>query len=83
MSFSSLGLSKPLMQAIHKQGYEAPSPIQSAAIPAVLSGKDVLAAAQTGTGKTAGFTLPLLQLLDIKNLIEYTRIDWFKKSIKI
>jgi len=52
------------LRAIEKQGYTTPTPIQAQAIPAVLSGRDVLAAAQTGTGKTAGFTLPLLQLLD-------------------
>jgi ATP-dependent RNA helicase RhlE len=63
MSFKSLGLSEPLLKAIAKKGYETPSPIQSKAIPPVLQGKDVLASAQTGTGKTAGFTLPLLHLL--------------------
>ena len=63
MSFSSLGLSEQLVRATTDQGYETPSPIQAKAIPAVLSGKDVMAAAQTGTGKTAGFTLPLLQRL--------------------
>ena len=63
MSFSSLGLSEQLVRATADQGYETPSPIQQQAIPAVLSGKDVMAAAQTGTGKTAGFTLPLLQRL--------------------
>jgi ATP-dependent RNA helicase RhlE len=63
MSFKSLGLSEPLLRAISKKGYETPSPIQSKAIPPVLEGKDVLASAQTGTGKTAGFTLPLLHLL--------------------
>ncbi|MDX1598564.1 MAG: DEAD/DEAH box helicase [Marinobacter sp.] len=63
MSFSSLGLSEQLVRATSDQGYETPSPIQAQAIPAVLSGKDVMAAAQTGTGKTAGFTLPLLQRL--------------------
>ena len=56
MSFSSLGLSEQLVRATADQGYETPSPIQQQAIPAVLSGKDVMAAAQTGTGKTAGFT---------------------------
>ncbi len=66
MSFLSLGLSEPLLRAIRKQGYKKPSPIQARAIPTILKGKDVLAAAQTGTGKTAGFTLPLLQLLDTK-----------------
>ncbi len=64
MSFSSLGLSDPLLRAIDEKGYTKPSPIQLEAIPAVLSGKDIMAAAQTGTGKTAGFTLPLLQRLD-------------------
>ncbi|MGB3464463.1 MAG: DEAD/DEAH box helicase [Cyclobacteriaceae bacterium] len=63
MSFDSLGLSKPLLKAIDKKGYTTPSPIQQKAIPVVLDGKDVLASAQTGTGKTAGFTLPILQLL--------------------
>ena len=63
MSFSSLGLSEQLVRATTDQGYETPSPIQAQAIPAVLSGRDVMAAAQTGTGKTAGFTLPLLQRL--------------------
>ena len=67
MSFSQLGLSAPLQQAIEKQGYTTPSPIQEQAIPAILSGKDVLAAAQTGTGKTAGFALPLLQRLEQGN----------------
>ncbi|MDP7593734.1 MAG: DEAD/DEAH box helicase [Litorilituus sp.] len=61
--FTELGLSKPLLKAINEQGYDTPSPIQAQAIPAVISGKDVMAAAQTGTGKTAGFTLPLLQRL--------------------
>jgi len=63
MSFYSLGLSEQLVRATADQGYETPSPIQAKAIPAVLSGRDVMAAAQTGTGKTAGFTLPLLQRL--------------------
>lgn len=63
MTFSSLGLSEPLLRAIQEKGYTTPFPIQTQAIPAVLSGKDVMAAAQTGTGKTAGFTLPLLQRL--------------------
>ena len=63
MSFNFLGLSDPLLKAISDKGYEEPSPIQLKAIPAILSGRDVMAMAQTGTGKTAGFTLPLLQLL--------------------
>lgn len=63
MSFDSLGLSAPILAAVAEQGYETPSPIQAQAIPAVIEGRDVMAAAQTGTGKTAGFTLPLLELL--------------------
>ena len=63
MSFASLGLSDPILKAVAEKGYETPSPIQLKAIPAVIEGKDVMAAAQTGTGKTAGFTLPLLELL--------------------
>lgn len=63
MSFQSLGLSEALLKAVSKKGYTTPSPIQQKAIPPVLEGKDVLASAQTGTGKTAGFTLPLLHLL--------------------
>lgn len=63
MSFKSLGLSNALLKAISIKGYTDPSPIQLKAIPAILEGKDVLASAQTGTGKTAGFTLPMLQIL--------------------
>ena len=63
MSFDSLGLSAPILDAVKAQGYDTPSPIQAQAIPLVLKGRDVMAAAQTGTGKTAGFTLPLLQNL--------------------
>ena len=63
MAFSALGLSEPIVRAVEAQGYEQPSPIQSQAIPIVLAGKDLMAAAQTGTGKTAGFTLPILELL--------------------
>jgi len=63
MSFTELGLQDSLQRAIHGVGYTKATPIQTQAIPAILSGNDVMAAAQTGTGKTAGFTLPLLQLL--------------------
>lgn len=63
MSFDSLGLSAELLRAISEQGYTKPTPIQSKAIPVILQGRDVLGGAQTGTGKTAGFTLPLLQRL--------------------
>ena len=63
MSFESLGLAEPLLRAIAEAGYTIPTPIQAQAIPAVLAGGDLLAGAQTGTGKTAGFTLPLLHKL--------------------
>ena len=63
MSFDSLGLNPELLRAVADKGYTEPTPIQREAIPAVLAGRDVLAGAQTGTGKTAGFVLPLLQIL--------------------
>jgi ATP-dependent RNA helicase RhlE len=63
MSFSNLGLSAEIVRAVTAKGYTEPTPIQAQAIPAVLQGSDILAGAQTGTGKTAGFTLPILQLL--------------------
>ncbi len=63
MSFDSLGLSESLLRAVNELGYTVPTPIQLQAIPAVLNGGDLLAGAQTGTGKTAGFTRPILQRL--------------------
>ena len=63
MSFDSLGLAEPLLRAIHEYGYTTPTPIQAQAIPTILSGADLLGGAQTGTGKTAGFTLPMLHRL--------------------
>jgi ATP-dependent RNA helicase RhlE len=63
MSFHTLGLSDPILKAIKEQGYTTPTPIQKEAIPVILAKKDILAGAQTGTGKTAGFTLPILELL--------------------
>jgi ATP-dependent RNA helicase RhlE len=63
MTFKELGLSAPILKAVNAQGYNEPSPIQAKAIPAVLEGHDLMAAAQTGTGKTAGFTLPILERL--------------------
>ena len=63
MTFNTLGLSDTLLQAVKQTGYTSPTPIQERAIPEILAGRDVMAAAQTGTGKTAGFTLPLLQLI--------------------
>ena len=63
MNFTDLGLAEPLLRAVREHGYEIPTPIQVQAIPAVLRGGDLLAGAQTGTGKTAGFVLPMLQRL--------------------
>ena len=63
MTFSTLGLSEPLLKAVLEQGYNTPTPIQAQAIPVILKGHDLLASAQTGTGKTAGFALPILQRL--------------------
>ncbi len=66
MSFSDLGLRAEILRSISDQGYTEPTPIQAQAIPVVLQGHDLMAAAQTGTGKTAGFTLPILQLLSTR-----------------
>ena len=74
MSFKSLGLNNALLKAVEKQGYTKPSPIQEKAIPVILEGKDVLASAQTGTGKTAGFSLPMLQILDATRHPKYRPI---------
>ncbi|MET0777343.1 MAG: DEAD/DEAH box helicase [Pseudomonas mandelii] len=63
MTFATLGLIEPLLRSLETLGYQTPTPVQAQAIPAVLAGRDLMAAAQTGTGKTAGFALPLLQLL--------------------
>jgi ATP-dependent RNA helicase RhlE len=63
MNFTELGLAEPLLRAVRDQGYDIPTPIQAQAIPAVLKGGDLMAGAQTGTGKTAGFTLPMLHRL--------------------
>ncbi|MEK8050224.1 DEAD/DEAH box helicase [Ideonella sp. DXS22W] len=73
MKFTDLGLAEPLLRAVHEQGYDAPTPIQAQAIPAVLKGGDLLAGAQTGTGKTAGFTLPLLQRLSVDKPVRDAR----------
>ena len=63
MSFDTLGLTPELLRAVADEGYTEPTPVQREAIPLVLEGRDVLAGAQTGTGKTAAFVLPMLQLL--------------------
>ena len=67
MSFESLGLKAELLRAVSENGYSTPTPIQKQAIPLVLEGRDIMGGAQTGTGKTAGFTLPLLQRLISSN----------------
>jgi ATP-dependent RNA helicase RhlE len=67
MGFNDLGLRAEILRSLAEQGYDTPTPIQSKAIPAVLDGADLMAAAQTGTGKTAGFTLPILQTLSTRN----------------
>ncbi|RRV06219.1 DEAD/DEAH box helicase [Pseudomonas sp. v388] len=66
MTFASLGLIEPLLRALETLGYQTPTPVQTQAIPPVLAGRDLMAAAQTGTGKTAGFALPLLQRLTME-----------------
>ena len=63
MSFDHLGLAPELLRAVADEGYTEPTPVQAEAIPLVLAGRDVLAGAQTGTGKTAAFVLPILQIL--------------------
>jgi ATP-dependent RNA helicase RhlE len=77
MSFSQLGLSEAIVRAVTECGYTTPTPIQQQAIPAVLAGGDLLAGAQTGTGKTAGFTLPLLQ-----RLLSTPRTEGAKRPIR-
>ena len=66
LSFSDLGLSEPVLKAVNQAGYETPSPIQAQSIKPLLEGRDLLGQAQTGTGKTAAFSLPLLSRLDVK-----------------
>jgi ATP-dependent RNA helicase RhlE len=77
MKFTQLGLNKSLLKAIQEEGYITPTPIQTKAIPVIIEGRDVLAAAQTGTGKTAGFTLPLLERLS------QTKPQMKKKQIRV
>src|SRR5437763_1981285 len=64
MKFENLNLIEPLLKAVYKKGYLNPTPIQEKAIPIILQGKDIFGCAQTGTGKTAAFALPMLQLLE-------------------
>ncbi|HEY4706252.1 MAG TPA: DEAD/DEAH box helicase [Thermodesulfobacteriota bacterium] len=74
MSFDSLGLMAELLSSVQAQGYTSPTPVQAKAIPVILEGRDVLAGAQTGTGKTAAFTLPMLQLLNRKANVQRGRL---------
>lgn len=73
MLFSQLKLSPNILKAVADQGYETPTPVQAQAIPVILEGRDILAGAQTGTGKTAGFTLPLLQILSESPVVKPKR----------
>ena len=73
MLFTDLGLAEPLLRAVKDQGYDVPTPIQAQAIPQVLKGGDLLAGAQTGTGKTAGFVLPMLQRLSLAKPVKDAR----------
>ena len=63
-TFESLNLSEPILRAVRAAGYETPSPIQALAVPKILEGRDVFGCAQTGTGKTAAFALPIMQMLE-------------------
>ena len=76
MQFKDLHINKPILKAIVEKGYETPTLVQQRAIPAILEGKDVIVSAQTGTGKTAAFALPILQLL-------YPKQDAAKSGKKI
>lgn len=69
LRFSELGLSEPILKALDEVGYESPSPIQAETIPPLLAGRDVLGQAQTGTGKTAAFALPILASLDLSRAL--------------
>jgi ATP-dependent RNA helicase RhlE len=80
MTFDDLKLAPAILKAVHEQGYEIPTPIQAQAIPAVLDGKDLLAGAQTGTGKTAAFVLPLLQKLSTG---EATKSKFGSRGIRV
>lgn len=73
MTFETLGLSEPLVKAVYDKGYTTPSPIQAQTIPVVLQGHDVMACAQTGTGKTAGFVLPILEQLKTMPKVQHNR----------
>src|SRR5258707_15823296 len=76
MSFDQLGLTPELLRAVAAQGYTEPTPVQAEAIPFVLAGRDVLAGAQTGTGKTAAFVLPILQRSEERRVGKECRSRW-------
>ena len=75
MTFDELNLAPAILKAVRELGYENPTPIQAQAIPAVLAGQDLLAGAQTGTGKTAAFTLPMLHKLTMSRIMGALRAD--------
>ena len=77
MPFKTFGLSDPLVQGILATGYEAPTEIQTQAIPAVIQGRDIIACAQTGTGKTAAFVLPILDRLSHRTASKKRTIPYF------
>ena len=81
MSFEKLGLSKHLLKAVQEQGYDTATPIQAQAIPIILNKKDVLAGAQTGTGKTAAFTLPMLELFTRAKVSKHKKAHHVKALI--
>ena len=74
MTFETLGLSEPILRAVRLQGYSTPTPVQMKAIPLILQGSDLMASAQTGTGKTAAFTLPLLQRLSMGKIARSNQV---------
>ena len=93
MKFTELGLAPEFLRSIADQGYETPTPIQAHAIPLVLAGHDLMACAQTGTGKTAGFTLPILNRLAANPItgkrkirvlipVSYTHLDVYKRQVR-
>ena len=86
MSFETLGLGPNILRSIEESGYSEPTPIQSAAIPLILEGNDVIGIAQTGTGKTAAFTLPMLATLapeELRNIASSLQIVHFQPDDKI
>ena len=80
-TFRELGLSEPILEALTHLGYEEPTPIQEQAIPALLEGRDVIGQAQTGTGKTAAFGLPLLQYVDPSDPEVQALVDRHREQI--